>query len=59
MNLINWSLWFSKTTILFIVVIVVIDSYITFLNVVKLFYKLLIIVVQIINKDKINGCCVK
>ena len=45
MNLINWSLWFSKTTILFIVVIVVIDSCITFLNVVNLFYK------------TINNCC--
>ena len=45
MNSINQSLWFSKTTILLIVVIVVIDSCITFLNVVTLFYK------------TINNCC--
>ena len=42
MNSINQSLWFSKTTILFIVVI---DSCITLLNVVNLFYK------------TINNCC--
>ena len=45
MNSINQSLWFSKTTILLIVMIVVIDSCTTFLNVVNLFYK------------TINNCC--
>ena len=45
MNSINRSLWFSKTTILFIVMIVVSDSCIKFLNVVNLFYK------------TINDCC--
>ena len=64
MNLINRCHWFSKTTILLIVMIVVIDSCTTFLNVVNLFYKtcfiqLLIIIVQVINKDKIDKCCVK
>ena len=49
MNSINQSLWLSRTTILLIVVSILSVSC----------CKLVIIVVQVINKDVIDKCCVK